>query len=59
MSELQDYYDSFRQQVASGALCTGPTCPGWFLSDVDTWHACSCGRGTPENHPEREPEEVK
>lgn len=58
MSELQQYYDSFSSIVASGELCSGENCSGWFVSDVDTIHRCPCGKGTAENHPDYElPEE--
>jgi len=42
MSELQAYYDAFRQGYwadpdPEACLCRGR---GWALSDVDTWHEC-------------------
>ena len=57
MSELQAYYDSFRVAVSSGECCRGESCTGWIVSDVDTVHKCPCGKGTPESHPDYEPEE--
>jgi hypothetical protein len=42
MSELQSYYDTFRQGY--WATADADECPchgrGWALSDVDTWHTC-------------------
>lgn len=41
---LQNYFDGFGSAVRGGDLCGGKGCHGWFLSDVDTWHECSCNR---------------
>jgi len=50
-SELSAYYADFGRGVSSGELCEGTACRGWFLSQVDTWHACSCPAGR-SRHPE-------
>ncbi len=49
---LQGYYNEFAFLATSGQLCGGENCRGWLLSDVDTWHACPCGKATNDNHPE-------
>lgn len=56
MSEYTLYFSVFEAHVRSGALCRGPHCPGWFSSQIDTWHACPCNPKR-ENHPEEEVEE--
>lgn len=52
MCEYNDYYRYFSMRVSSGEFCRGEECHGWFLSNLDTWHACGCGKGTEANHPE-------
>jgi hypothetical protein len=59
MSELQAYYDGFRQgwwadPDPDRCLCHGS---GWALSDVDTWHQCPIhykGQLDPEDYHEDE-----
>lgn len=45
MSEAALYYESFDVMARGAAFCRGDDCPGWFLSEVDTWHKCGCGAG--------------
>ena len=52
MSELALYYNTFRQTQYLNALCKGPACSGWHLSEVDTWHECPCNKAKNRPHPE-------
>lgn len=54
MSELSDYYCNFKSVISTGLECEGSACRVWFLSEVDTWHACSCNRTKRVPHPESE-----
>lgn len=53
-SELSQYYDNYNALVQMGAYCEGESCRVWFLSEVDTWHQCSCNRTKGHKHPEHE-----
>lgn len=51
-SEAGHYYSVFAAEVRRGEFCEGETCRVWFLSEVDTWHACSCNGAKGVPHPE-------
>ncbi len=53
-SELASYHDNFHARVRMGEFCGGNDCNGYFLSDVDTWHECSCNSAKGYAHPEAE-----
>jgi len=58
-SEHSAYFATFKVYASVGELHREKDCPGWHLSEVDTWHPCgTCnpgGRNVP--HPEYEGEE--
>lgn len=58
-SEHSAYFEAFKVYASVGDLHREKDCPGWHLSEVDTWHPCgTCnpgGRKVP--HPEFEGEE--
>lgn len=58
MSELSHYYSTFHSEVRCGHHCAGDACRGWFLSEVDTWHECSCNARKGVPHPEADEDEL-
>ena len=53
MNELMQYGYHFRSRANMGEFCTGYRCPGWHLSELDTFETCSCNPGGNNiSHPE-------